>query len=85
MTEVLNFAVLPFQTEEFLEIQSFFKQVTTEELQYPFAPTSTANKFACQPFSLILVNKHLPSFLLRHSCTSSQGLVSSTRITFLQH
>jgi len=36
---------------------NLFKQVTTEELQYPLALTSIANKSAIQPFSLILSTK----------------------------
>jgi len=79
-TELKDLAIL---FEALVEKPNLFKQVTTEELQYPLAPTSIANKSAIQPFSLILSTKAPYLFLLMecHSLIfSSQGLLSSIMV-----
>ena len=66
---------------------SFLKQHKTDLEQYPLAPTSTAKSSTHQPLDSIIVfqaNYLLILVLYQDSIFSSQGHVSSMRITFLK-
>ena len=66
---------------------SFLKQHKTDLEQYPLAPTSTAKSSTHQPLDSIIVFKAkylLILVLYKDAIFSSQGHVSSMRITFLK-
>ena len=66
---------------------SFLKQHKTDLEQYPLAPTSTAKSSTDQPLDSMIVFKAkylLILVLCQDSIFSSQGHVSSMRITFLK-
>ena len=66
---------------------SFLKQHKTDLEQYPLAPTSTAKSSTHQPLDSIIVfqaNYLLILVLYQDSIFSSQGHVSSMRITLLK-
>ena len=66
---------------------SFLKQHKTDLEQYPLAPTSTAKSSTHQPLDSMVVFKAkylLILALCQDSIFSSQGHVSSMRITFLK-
>ena len=83
--DLLNFLIV-FLIQVLLE-PSFLKQHKTDLEQYPLAPTSTAKSSTHQPLDSMTVfkAKYLLILVLCQDCIfSSQGHVSSIRITFLK-
>ena len=83
--DLLNFLIV-FLIRVLLK-PSFLKQNKTDLEQYPLAPTSTAKSSTHQPLDSMTVfkAKYLLILLLCQDCIfSSQGHVSSIRITFLK-
>ena len=83
--DLLNFLIV-FLIRVLLK-PSFLKQHKTDLEQYPLAPTSTAKSSTHQPLDSIIVfkaNYLLIIVLYQDSIFSSQGHVSSMRITFLK-
>ena len=83
--DLLNFLIV-FLIRVLLK-PSFLKQHKTDLEQYPLAPTSTAKSSTHQPLDSIIVFKAkylLILVLYKDSIFSSQGHVSSMRITFLK-
>ena len=83
--DLLNFLIV-FLIRVLLK-PSFLKQYKTDLEQYPLAPTSTAKSSTHQPLASIIVfkaNYLLIIVLYQDSIFSSQGHVSSMRITFLK-
>ena len=83
--DLLNFLIV-FLIRVLLN-PSFLKQHKTDLEQYPLAPTSTAKSSTHQPLDSMIVFKAkylLILVLCQDSIFSSQGHVSSMRITFLK-
>ena len=83
--DLLNFLIV-FLIQVLLK-PSFLKQQKTDLEQYPLAPTSTAKSSTHQPLDSMTVfkAKYLLILALCQDCIfSSQGHVSSIRITFLK-
>ena len=83
--DLLNFLIV-FLIRVLLK-PSFLKQHKTDLEQYPLAPTSTAKHSTHQPLDSMIVFKAkylLILVLCQDSIFSSQGHVSSMRITFLK-
>ena len=83
--DLLNFLVVLLMRG--LLKPSFLKQHKTYLEQYALAPTSTAKSFTHQPLDSMIVFKTkylLILVLCQDSIFSSQGHVSSMRITFLK-
>ena len=83
--DLLNFLIV-FLIRVLLK-PSFLKQHKTDLEQYPLAPTSTAKSSTDQPLDSMIVFKAkylLILVLCQDSIFSSQGHVSSMRITFLK-
>ena len=77
--DLLNFLIV-FLISLLLK-RSFLKQHKTDLEQYPLAPTSTAKSSTHQPLDSMIVFKAEYLLIL---VPSSQGHVSSMRITFLK-
>ena len=83
--DLLNFLIV-FLIRVLLK-PSFLKQHKTDLEQYPLGPTSTAKSSTHQPLDSMIVFKAkylLILVLCQDSIFSSQGHVSSMRITFLK-
>ena len=83
--DLLNFLIV-FLISLLLK-PSFLKQHKTDLEQYPLAPTSTAKSSTHQPLDSMIVFKAEYLLILvpcQDSIFSSQGHVSSMRITFLK-
>ena len=83
--DLLNFLIV-FLIQVLLK-PSFLKQHKTDLEQYPLAPTSTTKSSTNQPLDSMTVfkAKYLLILVLCQDCIfSSQGHVSSIRITFLK-
>ena len=83
--DLLNFLIV-FLIRVLLN-PSFLKQHKTDLEQYPLAPTSTAKSSKHQPSDSMIVFKAkylLILVLYQDSIFSSQGHISSMRITFLK-
>ena len=83
--DLLNFLIV-FLIRVLLK-PSFLKQHKTDLEQYPLAPTSTAKSSTHQPLDSMIAFKAkylLILVLCQDSIFSSQGHVSSMRITFLK-
>ena len=85
IADLLNFLIV-FLKQVLLK-PSFLKQNKRDLEQYPLAPTSTAKCSTHQPLDSMTVfkAKHLLILVMYQDCIfSSQGHVSSIRITFLK-
>ena len=83
--DLLNF-LIEFLIRVLLK-PSFLEQHKTDLEQYPLAPTSTAKRSTHQPLDSMIVFKAKYLLILvpcQNSIISSQGHVSSMRITFLK-